>query len=33
MEGRKSGEGEKPLMRSITEHSLSNEPKHDGKRM
>ena len=32
-EGRKSDEGENPLMRSITEHSLCNEPKCDGKGM
>ena len=31
LESRKSDEGENPLMRSITELSLSNEPKHDGK--
>jgi hypothetical protein len=28
METRKSEDGENPLMRSITEHSLGDEPKH-----
>jgi hypothetical protein len=26
--GRKSEDGDNPLMRSITEHSLGDEPKH-----